>query len=100
MDFSRTEGLLRASALRDEVVLIVGLGSDGSVVAIYLARTGIGKAILVDSETLERVNLVRHIGRHHQVGMPKADIVAQEMLLSIHQLRYKKKTSFSWDLPE
>ncbi len=80
MDFSRTEGLLAASALREEVVLIVGLGSGGSVVAVYLARTGIGKAILVDNETLERVNLVRHIGGQNQLGMPKVDIAAEQML--------------------
>lgn len=43
-------------------VAVIGLGGLGSLVAEYLARLGIGRFILVDSDAVEATNLSRIVG--------------------------------------
>lgn len=79
VDYSRTSGLVNHRILARKKILIVGNGSGGCLTASYLGYSGVGRYTLADSETLERVNLVRHIGKFHQLGMHKADICANEL---------------------
>ena len=58
--YSRSKGLLETGALEEKSVLIVGLGSFGSNIAIELAKSGIGKFILIDMDFLELHNIARH----------------------------------------
>lgn len=57
-------------------VAIVGLGSGGSFVAVSLAMSGVGGFVLVDDDTLEAVNVVRHAADLREVGRSKSEAVA------------------------
>lgn len=60
-------------------VAIAGLGGLGSNIAIMLARTGIGKLLLVDFDIVEPSNLNRqHYGIRH-LGMPKALALCEQI---------------------
>lgn len=61
-------------------VIIVGLGSLGSVVAVELAKSGVRNFTLFDPERLEPANLVRHVGEARDVGRRKVDIVNDRIL--------------------
>ena len=57
--------------IKRSVVGIAGLGGLGSIVAMALARIGVGTLILVDSDVVEPSNLNRQQYFIHQIGMPK-----------------------------
>lgn len=73
MDFSRVLKLYNHKALAKKRILVIGLGSGGSLLSWYFARTGIGAIGLLDGERLEKENLVRHICRIEDVGMLKTE---------------------------
>jgi len=52
---------------------VAGLGGLGSVVAVILARAGIGRLVLVDHDVVEAGNLDRQHYFIDQVGLPKVD---------------------------
>jgi molybdopterin/thiamine biosynthesis adenylyltransferase len=58
---------------------LVGCGSLGSKVAAMLARSGAGKALLVDDDLLLPDNLVRHDLDWRDVGSHKVDAVARRL---------------------
>ena len=72
----RDGSLIDRDALQKKTVLIIGLGSVGSVVACDLARSGVGRFILADKERLEWGNVVRHAAGLSDVGRLKTRIVA------------------------
>ncbi|GAB4572826.1 MAG: hypothetical protein Kow0077_13380 [Anaerolineae bacterium] len=77
--WDRIEGLLGKETLEHlsaRTVAIIGLGSGGGFVAESLAMSGVGRFILIDDDTLESVNVVRHVGDLRDVGRPKVDVVA------------------------
>lgn len=78
--FARTERLLSHAILSEKRILIVGLGSGGSTVATFLARSGVYHFSLVDHETLQDVNVVRHIGLPRDIGRKKVEIVKEKIL--------------------
>jgi len=57
--------------LKDKSVLVFGLGSIGSAVAVLLAKAGIGRLHLVDSDRLRPGNAVRHAAGLDLVGEAK-----------------------------
>lgn len=59
--------------IKNSVVGIAGLGGLGSVIAMALARVGVGKLILVDFDVVEPSNLNRQQYFVHQIGMPKTE---------------------------
>jgi tRNA A37 threonylcarbamoyladenosine dehydratase len=72
-DWNRVEGYLGQDALAQlggKSVAIVGLGSGGGFVALALAMSGVGRFILVDDDTLEPANIVRHVADLRYVGKP------------------------------
>jgi sulfur carrier protein ThiS adenylyltransferase len=69
--------------IKRSVVGIAGLGGLGSVVAIALARSGVGTLILVDFDVVEPSNLNRQQYFTHQIGMPKAKAL-QESIAGIN----------------
>jgi molybdopterin/thiamine biosynthesis adenylyltransferase len=71
----RDGSLIDRDALQKKTVLIIGLGSVGSVVACDLARCGVGKFIVADKERLEWGNVVRHAAGLSDVGRLKSRIV-------------------------
>ena len=54
-------------------VAVCGLGGLGSNIAISLARTGVGKLVLVDFDCVDVTNLHRQQYKASQVGLPKSD---------------------------
>lgn len=70
----RIRSVTSSPVLQDKHVVIIGLGSLGSVIAKYLGCTGIGQLSLIDNEELETVNVIRHEGDIHDVGRPKTEI--------------------------
>lgn len=79
---NRNKNLITAAeqeALQNFTVGLVGL-SVGSNVALTLAYSGIARAMkLAEFDTLETTNLNRIRARIDQIGMPKIDIVAQQL---------------------
>ena len=65
--------------VKEAVVGIAGLGGLGSVVAIALARVGVGTLILVDFDLVEPSNLNRQQYFVHQIGMPKVEALKENL---------------------
>jgi molybdopterin/thiamine biosynthesis adenylyltransferase len=79
MSFDRVERLLGSrnlELLAQKRVGVVGLGSGGGFVALSLAMSGVGKFVLIDDDTLEAANVVRHVADLRDVGRPKAEVAA------------------------
>lgn len=68
-------------SLAAKKVAIVGCGSLGSKLAAMLARTGVGKFLLVDDDILFPDNMVRNDLDWRDVGTHKADAVARRIKL-------------------
>ena len=66
-------------AFSTAVVAICGLGGLGSNIAIYLARAGIGKLILIDFDRVDITNLHRQQYKADQIGMYKTDALADNL---------------------
>ncbi len=65
--------------IKKSVVGIAGLGGLGSVVAIALARVGVGTLILADFDVVEPSNLNRQQYYVHQIGMPKVEALRENL---------------------
>lgn len=61
------------------VVAVCGLGGLGSNIAVSLARAGIGKLILIDFDKVDLTNLHRQQYRAEQIGMCKAEALAENL---------------------
>ena len=72
----RLEGLYDTAALRDKRIVVVGLGSGGSTVALELAKAGAARFTLIDPDSLEEANLIRHECDDRYLGENKAVAVA------------------------
>jgi len=69
--------------LSQSTVAIVGVGAIGSVAAELLARSGVGKIILIDHDTIDETNLQRQLFEEKDVGKPKS-LAAKEHLEKIN----------------
>jgi len=79
MNWDRIERLLGRDvldSLKTRTVGVIGLGSGGSFVAVSLAMSGVGRFILIDNDTFELENVVRHAADLCAVGRPKVEAVA------------------------
>jgi molybdopterin/thiamine biosynthesis adenylyltransferase len=72
---TRRSGILETTILKDKTVVLIGVGTGGSHVAIELAKCGVGKFILIDRDRLSVGNVVRHSGGISQVGRYKVNVV-------------------------
>lgn len=73
--YSRNHGLLETSVLEGRKVGVVGLGSGGSVIAVELAKAGIGEFVLIDFDRLELGNISRHVCGTGDLGRHKTKAV-------------------------
>jgi molybdopterin/thiamine biosynthesis adenylyltransferase len=78
--FSRNSGLLESSWMLDKCVILIGCGSVGSFIALQLARSGVGKFVLCDTDTLEIHNICRHQCGFNDLGRYKVDAVRDKIL--------------------
>ena len=58
--FSRNTGILESDIMLKKGVVIIGCGSVGSLVALELARAGVGRFFLIDMDSLGYHNICRH----------------------------------------
>lgn len=75
--YSRNKGLLEVNILADKRVVIVGLGSFGSQIAIELAKSGVGSFVLYDNDRIELHNLARHTATVKDLGRLKTDVIEE-----------------------
>lgn len=68
-------------ALSQKKVLMVGLGSMGSFIALMLARAGVEQFILCDPDRVEVCNVSRHEAMLPDVGRFKVDVIAERIKL-------------------
>lgn len=70
--------------LKNQKVLVGGIGGIGSAAAIALARMGVGEIKIVDNDTIERSNLNRQLlYNEKEIGNKKTEI-AKEKLCEIN----------------
>lgn len=85
--------------LQDSYVALFGLGGVGSYVAEALARSGVGKILLIDNDVVSRSNINRQLcALQSTVGRPKVDVVAERLLDINPDIIIEKSSSFV--LPE
>ena len=73
--YSRNKGILEIGILENKRVMIVGLGSFGSQIAIELAKAGVGAFSLFDFDRVELHNLARHTCIINDLGRLKTDAI-------------------------
>lgn len=82
-EFSREISLIGEENFRklnDSTVMIFGLGGVGSYAAEALARAGIGKLILVDSDDVDISNINRQLyALHSTLNVKKVEIAAERI---------------------
>ncbi len=82
--FSRTEALIGKEGIRKlqkARIAIFGIGGVGSFVVEGLARSGVGKFILVDKDTIDITNLNRQIiATRKTIGKSKVEVAKQRIL--------------------
>lgn len=81
--FSRTELLIGTDnliKLQKATVAVFGVGGVGSFVVEALARSGVGKLILIDADTVAVSNINRQIpATRETVGMPKVEAMKKRI---------------------
>lgn len=69
-----------AASLESRKVVLVGVGSLGSPVAVQLARAGVGHLTLIDPDTLVSENLGRHVLGMDELGKYKSTALRTRLL--------------------
>lgn len=78
--FSRHSGLIETDWMDKKCVVIVGCGSVGSAIALQMARSGVGRFVLLDADCVEINNVCRHQCSLRDVGRFKADALEERIL--------------------
>ena len=82
-EFLRTELLLGASGmkrLKNSTVAVFGIGGVGSHLTEALARSGVGRLILVDNDNVSLSNINRQsVAWHSTVGMKKTEVMKRRI---------------------
>lgn len=82
--FLRSEMILGENStdnLKNKNIILFGLGGVGSYTAEALARAGIGKLTIVDSDVVSVTNINRQLcALHSTVGRPKVEVVRERIL--------------------
>ncbi|WP_018133587.1 tRNA threonylcarbamoyladenosine dehydratase [Effusibacillus pohliae] len=81
--FSRTELVIGPEGLekmKNSTVCVLGMGGVGSFAVEALARTGVGKLILIDKDVVDITNINRQIpALTHTIGMSKTQVMAERV---------------------
>ena len=78
--FSRNTGILESDVMLKTGAVLVGCGSVGSLVALELAKAGVGRFLLIDNDILGYHNLCRHQCGMLDVGRYKTESVRDRIL--------------------
>lgn len=77
--FSRNTGILESDIMLSKGAVIIGCGSVGSLVAMELARSGVGHFFLVDMDIMGYHNICRHQCGVFDVGKYKTAAVKEKI---------------------
>jgi molybdopterin/thiamine biosynthesis adenylyltransferase len=77
---SRAEGIVDTTQLARKRVVVVGTGSVGSSLAVYLAESSVGRFRLIDPDRLSASNVSRHAADIHHLGRFKTRAVKDLIL--------------------
>lgn len=77
--FSRNTGILESAIMCDKIAIILGCGSVGSLIAVELAKAGVGNYVLVDNDTIEYHNICRHQCGIDDVGKYKVNALSKRI---------------------
>ncbi|MFX1247892.1 MAG: ThiF family adenylyltransferase [Promethearchaeota archaeon] len=75
--------------LNGKKVAIIGLGSGGALLALYLAKSGVKELIFIDNDRLETHNIIRHICDLADLGRFKTKAVQDYIEARIPDMRIK-----------
>ena len=75
--------------LREKKVAVIGMGSGGSLLAVYLAKSGVKDFIFVDDDHLEPHNIIRHVCDINQLGRYKTKAVMDYIKIRIPDISIK-----------
>ena len=78
--YSRAKGILEVDILSNKRVMIIGLGSFGSQIAIELAKAGVGEFALFDFDRVELHNLARHTCSIKDLGRLKTNAIKDAVI--------------------
>lgn len=78
--FSRNTGILESEIMLRKGAMFIGCGSVGSLVAVELAKAGVGRFLLIDNDTFGYHNICRHQCGVYDVGRYKVDALADRIL--------------------
>lgn len=78
--YSRAKGILEVDILSNKRVMIIGLGSFGSQIAIELAKAGVGEFALFDFDRVELHNLARHTCTIKDLGRLKTNAIKDAVI--------------------
>lgn len=78
--FSRNTGILESDIMLEKGAILIGCGSVGSLMALELAKSGVGRFFLIDSDILGYHNLCRHQCGMYDVGRYKTEALRDRIL--------------------
>lgn len=78
--FSRNTGILESDIMLKTGAMLIGCGSVGSLVALELARAGVGRFLLIDNDVIGYHNICRHQCGVLDVGKYKTQAVKDRIL--------------------
>ncbi len=78
--FSRNTGILESDIMLKTGAMLIGCGSVGSLVALALAKAGVGRFLLIDNDIIGYHNICRHQCGIYDVGKYKTDAVKERIL--------------------
>lgn len=98
--FSRNSGILETKMMAKKGAVILGCGSVGSLVAVELAKSGIGNLFLIDPDMLEYHNLCRHQCGVKDVGDLKVNALKRKLLEINPQLKVETSATVVENAPQ
>ena len=79
------------NSVKNKTVALIGLGALGSSVAELLAKAGVGKFRLCDTDRLSTGNVARHVGGVDEFGAWKTRVVMKRLLEINPFIRFEKE---------
>lgn len=92
------DGDQRLSCLRGSHVVVLGCGSVGAPVAIFLAQAGVGRLTLVDMDVLKAANVGRHPLGMGEVDFPKSAALAMKLRRDLPHLDVSYQVATSGEI--
>lgn len=78
--FTNTKDVIESlEKIKNSTVMIIGLGAVGSMVAVYLAKTGVENFIFVDNDNVDISNLHRQYYFENQVNLNKSQVLSSDL---------------------